>query len=608
MKKLLIGILSIVSLVLNSQTYEKTNIFIEGPMKLGTSANSVFSDTAKANTDGFIVWGVDGIDYIMDGGTPESDTTKWYVSTSGNDAVLNPHRTDSALATITEVLTRDVEAGDEVLFKRGDTWYTIEDIGGDGRVDIVWAGAEGNHITFGAYGSGALPRILGSRSLTSWTNHSGDIWFSVNTDLIAFTTTARTFFEEQDGSDSWGILETSIANLNVNYEFYQSANTDTIYIVYPTDPNSTLTSVQAPQVDGLLWITTASGCMYINIEYLELAYAWGAGIRNDYPGRYDYTLGTIQYNHIHHFGYKNDAVSFGLAISMSNMLIQYNTIHNIGRRGITMPIYAAYASRDNIIQNNILYDNWHSMMDIFGLASGGSIRNLTIRNNIMWKDTTEADYSIHFIYIDDQTGSPGGGDCPVDSVFIYNNIALNTNQGAVVVDEASNVFVDNNTFYRNNPNNYDRQINMTVRSSDVRLRNNIVYGSSRTGDTYFEIIRFDNSAPPDSVDYNLYYQTDQTVNWLYVVNGSPGDYRLDTEWSDYKTDWSPFDANSPTPADPDLIEGGYMDEGGTTSPEWSPNAGSPALGAGVPIPWITTDFYGNARDGSTPDIGAVERQ
>ncbi len=33
---------------------------------------------------------------------------------------------------------------------------------------------------------------------------------------------------------------------------------------------------------------------------------------------------------------------------------------------------------------------------------------------------------------------------------------------------------------------------------------------------------------------------------------------------------------------------------------------SPAVGAGVPIPEVTTDFYGNRRDPLHPTIGAVE--
>ena len=60
---------------------------------------------------------------------------------------------------------------------------------------------------------------------------------------------------------------------------------------------------------------------------------------------------------------------------------------------------------------------------------------------------------------------------------------------------------------------------------------------------------------------------------------------------------SGFDSNSPNPADPLF----------TALPgDLTLRAGSPANGAGTPISWITTDYLGNERDGSTPDIGAYE--
>jgi hypothetical protein len=71
-------------------------------------------------------------------------------ATSGNDS--NSGLT-SALAwkTISKVSAATFAAGNKVLFKRGETWQE--------RLTVPSSGSDGKHIIFGAYGSGALPKI-----------------------------------------------------------------------------------------------------------------------------------------------------------------------------------------------------------------------------------------------------------------------------------------------------------------------------------------------------------------------------------------------------------------------------------------------------------------
>ena len=59
-----------------------------------------------------------------------------------------------------------LNAGDSVLFMRGDTWRE--------QLTVPCSGTSGSPITFGAYGSGARPIINGSDLVTGWTSNAGN--------------------------------------------------------------------------------------------------------------------------------------------------------------------------------------------------------------------------------------------------------------------------------------------------------------------------------------------------------------------------------------------------------------------------------------------------
>ena len=77
--------------------------------------------------------------------------TNIYFANSGSDAasgtLSSPYQTIAKLNSLT------LAAGDNVYFKRGDTFY--------GSIIISKSGIIGNRIVFGAYGTGAKPIITG---------------------------------------------------------------------------------------------------------------------------------------------------------------------------------------------------------------------------------------------------------------------------------------------------------------------------------------------------------------------------------------------------------------------------------------------------------------
>jgi hypothetical protein len=78
----------------------------------------------------------------------------YYVdATGGNDAW--PGTESQPWQTIAKVNGEVFNAGDYILFKRGETWVGT-------RLLVSWSGIVDNPITFGAYGDGALPIIDGN--------------------------------------------------------------------------------------------------------------------------------------------------------------------------------------------------------------------------------------------------------------------------------------------------------------------------------------------------------------------------------------------------------------------------------------------------------------
>ena len=100
------------------------------------------------------------VHFLGCGGNATLETTdngkKYFVDMTGGIDTNSGMAPDNAWKTISKVNASSFTPGDSVLFKRGETWREQFVIPGSGNT--------GNSITFGAYGTGALPKIVGSGS------------------------------------------------------------------------------------------------------------------------------------------------------------------------------------------------------------------------------------------------------------------------------------------------------------------------------------------------------------------------------------------------------------------------------------------------------------
>lgn len=99
--------------------------------------------------------------------TTLSNATTYYVSPNGNDS-NNGTSIATPWKTIGKVNTRQLFAGDQILFEKNGTYR--------GNLVINYSGAVGNPILVSSYGSGDDPILSGSQLTSNWIVHQGNIW------------------------------------------------------------------------------------------------------------------------------------------------------------------------------------------------------------------------------------------------------------------------------------------------------------------------------------------------------------------------------------------------------------------------------------------------
>jgi hypothetical protein len=101
----------------------------------------------------------------------ESNASTYYVSSSTGNDNNNGLSEGSAFATIIKINTLDLQPGDHVLFKCGDTWQAEQLI-------ISWSGSPSAPIEFGSYPASCTnkPVFSGSLPITGWVLDSGNIY------------------------------------------------------------------------------------------------------------------------------------------------------------------------------------------------------------------------------------------------------------------------------------------------------------------------------------------------------------------------------------------------------------------------------------------------
>jgi len=93
--------------------------------------------------------------------------TIYYVSATGSDANSGTS-TSTPWCSLTKLNNFTPKPGDQILFKRGDTWH--------GTIIVKASGTNSSPIVYGAWGDGINPVISGFVTLSGWNNEGNGIY------------------------------------------------------------------------------------------------------------------------------------------------------------------------------------------------------------------------------------------------------------------------------------------------------------------------------------------------------------------------------------------------------------------------------------------------
>ena len=529
----------------------------------------------------------------------------YYVSNDGNDVDdgLTPA---TAWKTITKVVAEKGSfiAGDTIAFKRGDTWYEYLDT----TLIIDYNGSLDDHITFISYGAGAKPKFYGSLPVLGFTAHESlsNVYRCDSLIQYNFTTaqvphifgwagTVSDAFVAMNDTTIWmdGDTTATLAGLDANWE--KRWQNDSLYFYYDGNIND-VDTIHVPQVDRGISLDAD----FITINGLDVKYYTYASIATT-ANFDDPQDGFNLFNcHLAYTG-SVDGQGYGCETSHSNLVYSNNQSHDHGRRNLSVYTYGGTTVRDVLIEDNELWNASHAAIDIATNNAGDTMANVTIRRNHFHTPYPGEDPAMISL-INNESGIQ-----QLDSIYMYNNIIeLGTTASTILVwNLGQNRYFVYNTVTAQGGTSGSPMAQYApglYTDQHYTVMNNIFYNISTNDVSAYNLGASGNLPIFDTIDYNIYYSNYSPWSgsaFAYEDPSSSDNYN----WDDFAI-WqgNGYDVNG-LQENPMFVD---------SISDLSLQVGSPAIEAATPISLkgvvISTDYDGNARDATTPDIGAYEKQ
>lgn len=310
----------------------------------------------------------------------------YYVdATSGLDSNVGTDDTHP-WKTISKVNNSSFSPGDSILFKSDETWR--EQLW-PGLVSGTASGTSDDPVTFGSYGTGLKPLILGSNDLSSssdWTVYGGNIWQTTVPNLVD---AGNLIFNNDQLTGVKIFAPYTLSDVNAQGEFYSDEASDTLYLYSTSNPGSYYSHIESANNTNPGGVSTHSGVRirsqsYITIQNLEFRYQANMGIYID-GGPSAVTGVTVEncvFSFIGGIFYGGTRMGNGIHAwrSVNDLTVRGNNLDNIFDSGLCIQGLEAGDSASN----QLWYDNTvtHSIYGFeSGSHTGGTLDTIVVENN-----------------------------------------------------------------------------------------------------------------------------------------------------------------------------------------------------------------------------------
>jgi len=533
----------------------------------------------------------------------------YYVdATLGDDS--NPGTQTQPWKTVSKVNSASLSPGDNVYFKRGETWVNEE----------FWpqSGESGSPVTYGAYGSGDKPIITGVTDIPgwdnpdNWTDNGGNVWYiSLDNDP------QRLWLDDVEY-----LRAGSVADINSSERhYYESGN---LYVYSTQNPANEYNSMKGCST-SIYYLVLANTKSYFNFENLSIEGGRGACIALYRCDNVNITSCDIGKNSCRAFLLYGDGTTATMNVTIANCVIDSNWHFSYDApsdRGVGDGITLSGDAQNCIIRNNTIKDWGHAGIELCASSTDDSgVNNNKIYGNTI---TGENISYMHGIVTDGVEGKCQNNEIYCNRIKNVNNNQLNGNNNwfhhnivdtmwntpcksfgtgiAIDLSTYNTDFVCHDNKYDNNTivNCDEKGIKLAAVYDDVKnnyFRNNILYNcgtdskeglndisiwikdQSEIHDNTFQNNCIYNSGVDDVISYR---GTSMTVAEFNSQSGTNGDT-----------------ISNNVQLDPLFVDADYYD--------FHLQPTSPCIDAGVSV-GLTEDYEGNSVPwGEGIDIGAYER-
>lgn len=409
----------------------------------------------------------------------EAVAATYYIDASAGNDSNNGLSAGTAWKTLAKINQTVFKPGDNILFKRGESW--------NGSFNVNQSGQPESYVVFGAYGSSSQkPKITNKTVISSWASVTEGIFKHDTGGPICYV-----IFE-----NGKKIKEASSVSLSDGRWFFDKL-TQTIYY----RPIAGVPSNHVVEYSGISYLARITGFSYIKFSDISFSYAGGGliirnGSRNiiiescdldnfaeqaiqffntagycdvignritnsgdgvyliEYPGNGF----KITNNYFSNMNYdelnNNDGHAIGIQNSSDNLIEKNYIEYSID--SIAIWARAGSVSSNNIVRYNEITNSKKSFAKVFkgqGIALSGDADNGVVGNKVYYNKIHNVNYAIKM----KRLANPGNE--------VYNNTISFCNNGIVLSNGANNNIIMNNiihdsTFYHifsehssNGPNN-----------------------------------------------------------------------------------------------------------------------------------------------------------